>query len=130
MSYERLRHSPAEAPATHKHSELCRPSSDQPEPLAPASNVTLIDATALAAQVLETGPANLTFGIKVESAQDANATVALELKPELENVIGSLHASEHDSAMCSTASAANPATRFAARDTGEIARHRAQRVAH
>ncbi len=38
-------------------------------------------------------PANRSFGITVENARGARATVALDLKPELENVIGSLHAS-------------------------------------
>lgn len=52
-----------------------------------------MDATALAAHLLESVPANRSFGITVESARDALATVALELKPEHENVIGSLHAS-------------------------------------
>jgi acyl-coenzyme A thioesterase PaaI-like protein len=52
-----------------------------------------MDATALAARLLESVPANRTFGITVENARDARATVALDLKPNLENVIGSLHAS-------------------------------------
>jgi acyl-coenzyme A thioesterase PaaI-like protein len=51
------------------------------------------DATALAARLLELAPANRTFGITVESARDARATVTLDLTPEFENVIGSLHAS-------------------------------------
>jgi acyl-coenzyme A thioesterase PaaI-like protein len=52
-----------------------------------------MDATALAARLLDSVPANRTFGITVENARDARATVALDLKPNLENVIGSLHAS-------------------------------------
>ena len=52
-----------------------------------------MNATALAARLLESVPANRTFGITVENARDAQATVALDLSPELENVIGSLHAS-------------------------------------
>jgi acyl-coenzyme A thioesterase PaaI-like protein len=52
-----------------------------------------MDATALAASLLESVPANQTFGITVQDARDAHATVTLEVKPELENVIGSLHAS-------------------------------------
>jgi acyl-coenzyme A thioesterase PaaI-like protein len=53
----------------------------------------VMDATTLAASLLESVPANRTFGITVESARDARAVVALDLAPELENVIGSLHAS-------------------------------------
>ncbi len=52
-----------------------------------------MDSTALAARLLASVPANRSFGITVESARDARATVALDLKPEHENVIGSLHAS-------------------------------------
>ncbi len=54
---------------------------------------TSIDTTALAARLLEPIPANAAFGIRVESATDGRATVALDEQPALANVIGSLHAS-------------------------------------
>jgi acyl-coenzyme A thioesterase PaaI-like protein len=52
-----------------------------------------MDATALAARLLEPIPANVTCGIAVVSAVDGAAVVALEPPRRLDNVIGSLHAS-------------------------------------
>lgn len=52
-----------------------------------------MDATALAASLLEPIPANATCGIEVVRAVDGAAAVALDPPPGLANVIGSLHAS-------------------------------------
>lgn len=52
-----------------------------------------MDATALAARLLEPIPANVTCGIEVVRAAEGAAEVALESPAALANVIGSLHAS-------------------------------------
>jgi uncharacterized protein (TIGR00369 family) len=52
-----------------------------------------MDATALAKRTLEPVPANATFGLEVVRAADGAGTVGLTVRPELTNVIGSLHAS-------------------------------------
>lgn len=52
-----------------------------------------MDATALAARLLEPIPANVTCGIEVVRAADGAAIVAQEPPAGLANVIGSLHAS-------------------------------------
>lgn len=52
-----------------------------------------MDATRLAAELLEPIPANRTFGIRVLRAVDAHARVALQAAPTTTNVIGSLHSS-------------------------------------
>jgi uncharacterized protein (TIGR00369 family) len=52
-----------------------------------------MDATALAAALLEPIPANRTMGVKVVRALDASAEVTMFAAPELLNVIGSLHSS-------------------------------------
>ncbi|MDO8189280.1 DUF4442 domain-containing protein [Conexibacter sp. JD483] len=52
-----------------------------------------MDATALAARLLEPIPANLTAGIEVVRAADCSAEVVCEAPGRLANVIGSLHAS-------------------------------------
>lgn len=52
-----------------------------------------MDATALARELIEPVPANALLGLTVRTAVDAAATVELQARPELGNVIGSLHAS-------------------------------------
>ena len=52
-----------------------------------------VDATRLAAQLLEPVPANRTFGVRVLSAVGAAAEVELVAAAPFENVIGSLHSS-------------------------------------
>jgi acyl-coenzyme A thioesterase PaaI-like protein len=52
-----------------------------------------MDATALAARLLEPIPANVTCGIEIVRAAEGAAEVALEPPDALANVIGSLHAS-------------------------------------
>ena len=52
-----------------------------------------MDATRLAARLLEPIPANRTFAIELLSAIDASAEVALVVASEFHNVIGSLHSS-------------------------------------
>jgi acyl-coenzyme A thioesterase PaaI-like protein len=52
-----------------------------------------VDATRIAAALLEPIPANRAFGIEVLSAVDGSAEVALVVAPEFHNVIGSLHSS-------------------------------------
>lgn len=52
-----------------------------------------MDATQLAASLLEPIPANATFGITVVSAVDGTGEVALVPEPHTVNVIGSLHSS-------------------------------------
>jgi acyl-coenzyme A thioesterase PaaI-like protein len=53
----------------------------------------VMDATRLAATLLEGVPANRTFRIQVLRAVDSSAEVALALEPDIHNVIGSLHSS-------------------------------------
>lgn len=52
-----------------------------------------MDATQLAAELLEPIPAHRTFGLRVVRAVEACAEVALTVHPALTNVIGSLHSS-------------------------------------
>ena len=52
-----------------------------------------MDLTNLAATLLEPIPANRLFGLEVVRAADASAEVGLRVKPEMTNVIGSLHSS-------------------------------------
>lgn len=52
-----------------------------------------MDATRLAAELLEPVPAHRTFGIRVLRAVDGDAQVALDAAPATANVIGSLHSS-------------------------------------
>jgi acyl-coenzyme A thioesterase PaaI-like protein len=52
-----------------------------------------MDATRLAARLLEPVPANRTFGVRVLSAAGAAAEVELVAAAAFENVIGSLHSS-------------------------------------
>ena len=53
----------------------------------------VVDATRLAATLLEPVPANRTFHIQVLRAVDSTAEVALAVEPDFHNVIGSLHSS-------------------------------------
>lgn len=52
-----------------------------------------MDATRLAAELLEPIPAHRTFGIRVLRAVDGDAQVTLDAAPATANVIGSLHSS-------------------------------------
>jgi acyl-coenzyme A thioesterase PaaI-like protein len=52
-----------------------------------------MDATRLAASLLEPIPANRLFGIKVLRAGGATAEVGLQVREPMTNVIGSLHSS-------------------------------------
>jgi acyl-coenzyme A thioesterase PaaI-like protein len=52
-----------------------------------------VDATALAARMLEAVPANATLGLRVTHAVDGVGEVGMDTRPELGNVIGSLHSS-------------------------------------
>ena len=49
-------------------------------------------AIALATRLLESAPANLMYGISVQSAEEGSATVALDVTPGIQNAAGSLHA--------------------------------------
>ena len=52
-----------------------------------------MSTTAFVAELLEAVPANRLFGLRVEEASPAAGEVALDMRPELANVIGTLHAS-------------------------------------
>jgi acyl-coenzyme A thioesterase PaaI-like protein len=52
-----------------------------------------MDATALARRLLEPVPAHRTLGLRVVRAENGAAEVAVDVLPELFNVIGSLHSS-------------------------------------
>jgi acyl-coenzyme A thioesterase PaaI-like protein len=48
-------------------------------------------AIELATRLLESAPGSRIFGISVQSAEEGSATVALDVKPAIENAAGSLH---------------------------------------
>ena len=52
-----------------------------------------MEATAIARALLEPVPANALLGIWVEAARNGAATVRLDVRPELTNVVDALHAS-------------------------------------
>jgi acyl-coenzyme A thioesterase PaaI-like protein len=52
-----------------------------------------MDATALARRLLEPVPAHRTLGLRVVHAEDGAAEIAVDVLPELFNVIGSMHSS-------------------------------------
>ena len=58
-----------------------------------ASYKTVMDATRLAAGLLEPIPAHQLFGLKVLRAVDGAAEVGLQVAAQMTNVIGSLHSS-------------------------------------